>query len=124
MPMNAIDLVERGLIPDVLTRRAMRSLMARRLQDECLDDGEKRSRRYNAFLDELRACPIAIETGAANAQHYEVPAEFFLLHLGPRLKYSCALYPDGDEALAEAENKMFALYAERAQLCDGLRILD
>ncbi|MGH8506146.1 MAG: SAM-dependent methyltransferase [Stenotrophobium sp.] len=122
--MTAIDLVERGLIPDVLTRTAMRKLMAQRLKDECLDDGEARSRRFNTFLAELRASPIAVETGAANAQHYEVPAEFFHLHLGPRLKYSCALYTNGDETLAQAEEKMFALYAERAQLADGMRILD
>ncbi|TXH05249.1 MAG: class I SAM-dependent methyltransferase [Nevskiaceae bacterium] len=122
--MNAIDLVERGLVPDVVTRAAMRGLMAQRLRDEAADDGEARSRRFNAFLAELRASPIAVETKAANQQHYEVPAEFFHLHLGPRLKYSCALYPEGNETLAQAEEKMFALYAERAQLRDGLRILD
>lgn len=122
--MTTIDLVERGLIPDVLTRSAMRKLMVQRLKDEHLDDGEARSRRFNSFLAELRASPIAVETGAANAQHYEVPAEFFHLHLGPRLKYSCALYADGNESLAQAEEKMFALYAERAQLVDGMRILD
>ncbi|MGH8461569.1 MAG: SAM-dependent methyltransferase [Stenotrophobium sp.] len=122
--MTAIDLVEKGLVPDVLTRAAMRKLMVQRLKDEHIDDGEARSRRFNQFLAELRASPIAVETGAANTQHYEVPAEFFHLHLGPRLKYSCALYADGSETLAQAEEKMFALYAERAQLVDGMRILD
>lgn len=122
--MNLIDLCERGLIPDALTRLGMRQLMKQRLADEANDDGEARSRRLNQFLAELRSSPIAIETGAANEQHYEVPAEFFHLHLGPRLKYSCALYPRGDETLAQAEALMFSLYAERAQLRDGLRILD
>lgn len=122
--MNAIDLCERGLIPDIITRAAMRKLMAQRLIDEGNEDGELRSQRFNRFLNELRASPIAIETGAANEQHYEVPAEFFHRHLGPRLKYSCALYPTGNETLAEAEEHMFRLYAERAQLRDGLRILD
>lgn len=122
--MNPIDLVERGHVPDFLTRAAMRSLMGQRLKDESAGDGEQRSRRFNEFLSELRASPIAVETAAANEQHYEVPAEFFHLHLGPRLKYSCALYPTGKETLAEAENLMFALYAERAQLKDGMRILD
>ncbi|MES0872611.1 SAM-dependent methyltransferase [Sinimarinibacterium thermocellulolyticum] len=102
----------------------MRQLIKRRLVDEASQDGELRSQRYNRFLDELRASPIAIETGAANTQHYEVPAEFFHLHLGPRLKYSCALYPTGDETLAEAEERMLALYAERAELVDGQRMLD
>ena len=122
--MNPIDLVEKGHVPDVITRAAMRRLMAQRLRDEAAGNGEERSRRFNAFLAELRASPIAVETGAANEQHYEVPAEFFHLHLGPRLKYSCALYTDGNETLAQAEDKMFALYAQRAELRDGMRILD
>jgi len=122
--MNAIDLCERGLIPDTLTRIGMRSLMRQRLVDEADGDGEVRSQRFNRFLGELRNGPIAIETGAANEQHYEVPAEFFHLHLGPRLKYSCCLYARGDETLAQAEDLMFRLYAERAGLQDGMRILD
>jgi cyclopropane-fatty-acyl-phospholipid synthase len=72
----------------------------------------------------LRASPIAIETQAANAQHYELPTSFFEAHLGPRLKYSCGYYPRGDETLAQAEDAMLALYAERARLADGQRVLD
>jgi cyclopropane-fatty-acyl-phospholipid synthase len=30
--------------------------------------------------------PIAIETDAANEQHYELPPEFFVASLGPNLK--------------------------------------
>ena len=122
--MDMIDLCERGLIPDSLTRYGMRQLIKTRLVDEANLDGEARSRRFNQFLDELRAAPIAIETKAANQQHYEVPASFFHKHLGPQLKYSCCLYPTGNETLAEAEQKMLELYAERAQLTDGMRILD
>lgn len=122
--MNLIDLCERGLIPDTLTRLGMRQLMRRRLSDEAAHDGELRSRRFNDFLSELRASPIAINTQDANTQHYEVPAEFFHRHLGPRLKYSCCFYPSGRETLAQAEEQMLALYAQRAQLVDGQRILD
>jgi cyclopropane-fatty-acyl-phospholipid synthase len=122
--MDLIDLCERGLFPDVLTRAGMRSLMRQRLRDEADEDGELRSQRFNRFIAELRGSPIAIETKAANQQHYEVPAQFFHRHLGPRLKYSCCLYPTGRETLAQAEEAMLALYAERAELVDGLRILD
>ena len=122
--MDVIDLCERGLIPDPLTRYGMRKLMERRLLDEGSVDGEERSRRFNTFLAELKAAPIAIETKAANEQHYEVPAAFFHKHLGPQLKYSCCLYPTGNETLGEAEEHMLRLYAERAGLKDGMRILD
>ena len=122
--MDVIDLCERGFIPDRLTRAGMRSLMRRRLLGEDGADGERRSRNFNALLDELGSSPIAVQTQAANTQHYEVPAEFFRQHLGPRLKYSCCLYPSGRETLAEAEEAMLSLYAERAGLADGMRILD
>jgi cyclopropane-fatty-acyl-phospholipid synthase len=122
--MDLIELCERGLIPDVLTRAGMRALMRGRLRDEADGDGELRSERYNQFLAELRSSPIAIETSAANAQHYEVPAEFFHLHLGARLKYSCCLYRTGNETLAQAEDAMLMLYAQRADIRDGQRILD
>ncbi len=121
---SAAELCERGLIPDVVARYGMRVLIKQRLRDEAIADGELRSRRFNKLLDGLRASPIAIETQLANQQHYEVPAEFFHLHLGPCLKYSSCLYPAGDETLAQAEQAMLALYAERAKLADGQRILD
>jgi cyclopropane-fatty-acyl-phospholipid synthase len=89
-----IDLCERGLIPDVITRAGMRRLMAERLATESLDRGLAEAEQFRRRLAELRASPVAVETGAANEQHYEVPAEFFVKTLGPRLKYSCCLYPE------------------------------
>jgi cyclopropane-fatty-acyl-phospholipid synthase len=118
--MNAIDLCERGYLPDPVARFGMRRLMQQRLAVESRLDAVRRA----DFLRELQSSPIAIQTSAANTQHYEVPAEFFRLHLGPRLKYSCGLYPTGQETLAQAEVHMLELYAERAQLADGMRILD
>ena len=119
--MDAIDLCERGLIPDPLARFGMRRLMARRLADESAGDARG---RYQALVRSLRESPVAIHTQAANAQHYEVPAEFFRLHLGPRLKYSCCLYGPRAQTLAQAEEAMLQLYVERAGLADGQRILD
>lgn len=40
------------------------------------------------------------------------------------MKYSSCLYPTGKETLAEAEEKMLALYVDRAELKDGMSILD
>ena len=122
--MNLIELCEKGFIPDTAARAGMRSLIGQRLADPAGRDPEVRAEQFNTLLEELRASPIAIHPDAANVQHYEVPAEFFHRHLGPRLKYSCCLYPTGAESLAQAEEAMLALYAERARLRDGQRILD
>jgi cyclopropane-fatty-acyl-phospholipid synthase len=122
--MNVVDLAERRWLPDSVVRAGMRRLMAKRLKTETRGDDDAIAARQKAFIEELAASPIAIETQSANTQHYEVPAEFFKLHLGPRLKYSSCLYATGRESLPGAEVAMFAAYADRAGLADGQRILD
>jgi cyclopropane-fatty-acyl-phospholipid synthase len=122
--MSLIDLCERGLVPDVLTRHGIRRLCAQRLEQEGACDVAAADRRFRDLLDELRRSPIAIETDAANEQHYELPTRFFELCLGRRLKYSSAFYPTGNETLDEAEEAMLALYGERAGLANGQRILE
>jgi cyclopropane-fatty-acyl-phospholipid synthase len=115
---------ERGWLPDALIRAGMRRLIGARLRDEGARNSERRVEAFQRLLTELRSSPIAIETPAANAQHYEVPAAFFEAHLGPRMKYSCGYYPRGDETLAQAEEAMLASYVGRAGLTNGQRILD
>jgi cyclopropane-fatty-acyl-phospholipid synthase len=122
--MNPIQWVEQGLVPDVIARAGMRQLIRRRLTAPDSREPDRRTEAFQRFLGELRSSPIAVNTADANVQHYEVPAEFFHRHLGPCLKYSCCYYPSGTETLAEAEQHMLALYAERAGLKDGMRILD
>jgi cyclopropane-fatty-acyl-phospholipid synthase len=122
--MSLIELCERGLVPDALTRYGIRRLCAQRLLEEGADRPEIAQVRQRRLRRELEASPIAIETDAANAQHYELPTRFFQLCLGARLKYSSCYYPLGSETLDEAEEAMLALYGERAGLADGQRILE
>jgi cyclopropane-fatty-acyl-phospholipid synthase len=122
--MNLTALAERGWIPDSLVRSGIQRLLNKRLKAETEKTDEAQGERLRAFVAELDASPIAIETDSANAQHYEVPAQFFKLHLGPRLKYSCCLFATGRENLAGAEEAMLATYVDRAQIVDGHRILD
>mgnify|MGYP000328933003 CR=1 FL=1 len=122
--MAMIELCERGLIPDSLTRYGIRRLCTQRLKDEGAHDASLAQRRYRELLARLGESPIAIETAAANEQHYEVPTRFFQLCLGRRLKYSSCYYPTGRETLDEAEEAMLALYGERAGLADGQDILE
>ncbi len=110
-------LAARGLAPDGLLRLGVRLALRRRLRR--LERGSAQERMQRG-----RSGPIAVETKAANRQHYEVPTEFFELVLGPRLKYSSAFWPNGDSTLAQAEEAMLELTARRAQLADGQRVLD
>ncbi|MBV9493801.1 MAG: class I SAM-dependent methyltransferase [Acidobacteria bacterium] len=106
-----------GLIPDWLVRIGIRRALAERV--ESLRDVD-----VDAYERMLRASPLAVHTEDANAQHYEVPAEFFQLVLGPRLKYSCSLFLSATTSLADAEEAMLALTCERAALADGQSILE
>lgn len=117
-------LLERDLLPDALIRFRIRQLLSQRLQDEREGGLEAAEARQAAFRAQFRQGPIAIATADANEQHYEVPPAFFERVLGPRLKYSCALYGPQSQNLGQAEEAMLALTCERAELADGQRILE
>ena len=117
-------LLERDALPDWLLRLGIRRLLAQRLREENRGSTEAQRAHLLALVNELKASPIAIEMGAANEQHYEVPTRFYQLCLGPRLKYSSALWPAGVTTLAAAEEAMLQLTCERAQLADGQEILE
>lgn len=111
---------ERLPLPDPLTRAAISWLVGR--TGKRLSSGS--SQINQRFAEAMAAYPIAMHTDEANDQHYELPAEFFSLILGPQRKYSCCLYPDSNTTLAEAESHALAASAEHADLSDGQRILE
>lgn len=119
-----IRMTEQGKLPDSLVRFGIRRLCRQRLRDEHCDTPHKQQQRFQAMIEELRQSPIAIETDAANEQHYEVPTDYYLACLGKRLKYSCGYYEHSRSTLDEAEEAMLTLYGERAQLADGQHILE
>jgi cyclopropane-fatty-acyl-phospholipid synthase len=115
---------EAGRVPDSLLRFGIRRLVAERRRELLAPGFEAALARKRSFLDEAARGPIAIATARANEQHYEVPPAFFEQVLGPRLKYSCALWDAGVASLAAAEERMLALTCERAGLTDGMTVLD
>lgn len=119
-----ISLVERGWIPDAVTRRAIRNLCAARLRDPGQTVRLDRQAARQALLSSLRAGPVALVPHAANEQHYELPAEFFELVLGPRRKYSCCWFPAASTTLPEAEDAALQLTCEHADLQNGQEILE
>ncbi len=101
--------------PEPLLRAGIRAVCALRLREQrgTIEDEQA---RHQAFVDQLRGSDIAIETAAANAQHYEVPARFFTRVLGPHFKYSSRYRPMSARTLGDAEAAMLELTAARAQL--------
>jgi cyclopropane-fatty-acyl-phospholipid synthase len=120
----AIGLAERRVLPDTVVRLGMRRLIGRRLRDERRFEAEHGTSSIERFVEQMRSEPIAVATSDANEQHYELPSEFFATILGPYLKYSSGLWPDGVHHLADAEERMLALTCERAEIEDGMTVLD
>ncbi|KAI9221665.1 S-adenosyl-L-methionine-dependent methyltransferase [Blastocladiella britannica] len=121
--------IDAGWYTDAALRTGVRALLRKRLTDlraeYAADDVERCNERKQAFAEALRGLKqMAILTKEANDQHYEVATGFFEHCLGPHLKYSCCLYPTGNETLAEAERAMLELYCERAELVDGMSIVE
>lgn len=122
--MSLIQLAENRWLPDSLVRFGVRRLLRERLTTEAqLTHGDFNA-ALDRFADRLRDSMVTIETHRANEQHYEVPAAFFELVLGSRLKYSCGLWAAETRSLDDAEQAMLRLTCERAEITDGMRILD
>jgi cyclopropane-fatty-acyl-phospholipid synthase len=124
MPMNltaaALAAGERVTWPDPMVRAAVNMLVGRtkrRLQSE-------RASAERDFVRSMAEYPIATNTRDANDQHYELPAEFFTLMLGPQRKYSCCYYEEPGASLAQAEERALAETAEHAALTDGQSVLE
>ncbi|MDQ6835618.1 MAG: cyclopropane-fatty-acyl-phospholipid synthase family protein [Actinomycetota bacterium] len=122
---EVLDLaLERRLLPDALLRAGSLYGAYARERRESAGGVEAAQERLRVLLSWMSDGPIAELTDKANEQHYELPAAFLGLILGPRRKYSGCLWSDGVQTLAEAEEAMLSLTCERAQVADGMRILD
>ena len=117
-------LLAQDVLPDSVIRWGIRRLLRQRLQEVRASTPAERQANIALFAQKLRNLPVAVETKAANEQHYEVPAAFYKLCLGPRLKYSSCFYETGRESLAEAEVAMLSLTSQRAELANGQEILE
>lgn len=117
---SAINVVERAPLPDPVIRMGVSYLVGR--TRERLEKTPTSSTL--AFAQQMSDYPIAIHTKEANAQHYEVPAKFFELALGPRRKYSCCFYGSEETTLAQAEERALEETVLHAGLSDGQNILE
>lgn len=112
-----LELAEQGLVPLPLLRVGIGRLLRDRLI-------EAKHLSQEGLAGGLSESPIAVETAAANDQHYALPPRFFELVLGPHLKYSAGYWPNGVTTLAESERAALELVCERADLRDGQTVLD
>jgi cyclopropane-fatty-acyl-phospholipid synthase len=115
---------ETGRIPEPIIRAGLRSMLRGRLREERRREDAHGGEAWRPFLAQLRDSPVAVETQEPNEQHYEVATAFFQRVLGRRLKYSSCYWPPGVSVLDDAEEAMLQLTADRAQMEDGMQVLD
>lgn len=121
---SLISLAEKGTLPDALIRIGIRKLNQKRLSILKNTSVEKLEELHQAWVDELIDSPIALVPEKANEQHYEVPPEFFEQVLGSQLKYSSGYWPIGTNSLNESEAAMLKTTFQRAQIEDGMDIIE
>lgn len=119
-----LPIVERNLLPDAVLRLGIRREIAMELAKINKMTAEEKATKTRDFVAELKTMPIAIEQGAANEQHYEVPDDFYQTVLGPRLKYSSGYWEAPDSTMEQSEIAMLQMYCERAGLVDGMSVID
>jgi cyclopropane-fatty-acyl-phospholipid synthase len=116
--------LEKGVVPDRVLRGGSLYGAWARERRESAGGVVAQQERLRALVARMSSGPIAEQVQAANEQHYELPAEFLGLILGPRRKYSGCLWSGGVDSLAGAEDAMLALSCARAGVADGMRVLD
>jgi len=115
-----IGTAERVPLPDVVIRAAIARLCSRTATRLASGNADTDA----AFARAMAERAIAENTADANAQHYEVPAAFFALVLGPNRKYSSCFYKQPASTLQEAEEEALRQTIEHADLADGQSILE
>jgi cyclopropane-fatty-acyl-phospholipid synthase len=121
---RAIELAEHGLLPDVAIRQGIRRLLRVRLAQLRAADCEAGAEQALSFVSAMDRAETAPLPALANAQHYEVPADFFAAVLGRHRKYSSCYWPAGVESLDSAEDEALRATCERAGIADGMDVLE
>lgn len=116
-----ISLMELGYIPDSLIRAGIRYLLKKRLDDLYKHENKP---YVDDYIEKLKKSPLAVLTDKANEQHYEVPTEYYDLCLGIHKKYSSCFWDYTTTSLNQAEQKALDISIERADIRDGMRVLE
>jgi cyclopropane-fatty-acyl-phospholipid synthase len=120
----ALELAEKGWLPDALIRRGIRKLCADRLREIAAEDSEAAQFSLMQFVQSMAQSDIAPLPEKANAQHYEVPAAFYQYCLGIHRKYSSCYWTSDTHTLDDAEQLALAQTSAHARLQDGQQVLE
>jgi len=116
-----------SLVPvlDSVIKLSLEQGIAAFLQSISADNMEEKLDKKLAFFEETKQMPIVISSDEPNEERAIPPAEFYKLFLGPQLKFTAGLWPhDSPGNLETSEEAMLRAYCERAEIQDGMKVLD
>lgn len=111
-------------LPDTIVRWILHVVMSRTQANLRSKDFPQKELRLVKRIKELKT--VTFDTDAANEQHYEVPTNFFLSHLGRNLKYSGSEWTNV-ASLDDAEDNTLRIYQDHLKLDDldpGSKVLE
>ncbi len=98
---------------------AVRSLDPKALRWVAPPEAEMGPRRLLAGLRHSKT-----RDAEAISHHYDVSNEFYEIVLGPSMAYTCAVFPEADATLEQAQANKFDLVCRKLGLKPGMRLLD
>ena len=121
---KSLAIAEKGFMPDSFIRAGIRKLSSVRLDEIYASNCEQGNKLFTDFVTAMNQANIAEVPELANAQHYEVPAEFFFYCLGNQRKYSSCFWLPDTKDLDEAEVLALTQTCAHADIQDGQTILE
>lgn len=115
-----LQMFEGAPVPDFARRAAIDWMVGR----ACRRLSRNAVAAETSFVRAMAGLEVAQHTDVANTQHYELPAVFFKLILGPQMKYSCCYHDSDTDDLGVAEEQALQRTVENAGLSDGQSILE
>jgi cyclopropane-fatty-acyl-phospholipid synthase len=120
----ALNLAEKGKLPDSLIRKGIQQLVKKRLIEISANDCEAGMAHLTHFIHAMNLAKVAEVPELANEQHYEVSAEFFHYCLGENRKYSSCFWMPNTKTLDEAECLALQQTCDHADLKNGQNVLE
>ncbi|KAF9613036.1 hypothetical protein IFM89_005470 [Coptis chinensis] len=123
--LKLLDRLDRGLVSNEELRELVTIQLDKRLKWGYKPTNEEQLAFHLEFINSLKNMDISGgNTEMINRELYEVPVPFLKLTFGKALKQSACYFKHQSMTIDEAEAAMHDLYCERAQIKDGLTILD
>lgn len=116
--------LETGIIPEKIARLWIQRMCRQAVERASLGEVEARHAVFRQICKEVKLGTSLLHKADPDESFAELGSDFYQQFLGPRQAETCCYFPTGAESLEEAEETMLWMSADRANIRDGMRILE